>query len=101
MRRQVGLADVIQDVRGAPADERIDLDALALGFEQRRLPARRALKALAPGDPGLIPFQRLGQRQNLADFAAAVGVAGEEKAFRVFGRERRGVRFGDDDVFQA
>ena len=34
MTGQPGLGDVSQDVARAPADERIDLDPLALGLEQ-------------------------------------------------------------------
>ena len=69
--------------------ERVHLYALALGLEQRHLGALDRLEALAAGDPGLIALERLGERQHLADFAAAVGIAREQEFLGIFGVGQR------------
>ena len=76
-----------EHVARAPADQRIDLDPLALRLEQRQARARRALEALAAGYPRVEPFHRLGERADLADLAAAVRIAGEQEFLRVLGRQ--------------
>ena len=66
MARQSRVSDIFQDVARAPADQRIDLDPLALRLEQRQGCAQLALKTLSAGDPGVISFNRLGKRTNLS-----------------------------------
>ena len=87
-RGRPGLVDIGEHVLRLPADQRVDLDPVALGLEQRQSGARRALETLAPGDPGVIALHRLGERTDLADLAAAVGIAREQELFRVLLRER-------------
>src|SRR6202453_2943541 len=91
---QSGVGNVFQHVARAPADERVDLDPLALGFEQRQGRARRALKTLTAGDPGVKSFHRLGEWADLTDLAAAVRIAGEQKSLGVFLRRGLGMRLG-------
>src|SRR5947209_1084743 len=79
MARQASLLDIGEDVRRAPADQRIDLHPLALGFEQGQAGAGRALEALSSGDPGVVARKRLAERADLPDLAAPIGVAGEQK----------------------
>src|SRR6516164_5790635 len=67
MPGQSGVRDIFEHVARAPADERVDLDALALRLEQRQGRARRALKTLAAGDPGVKSLHRLGERTDLTD----------------------------------
>src|SRR6202020_191557 len=100
MPGQSGVSDIFQHVARAPADERVDLDPLALGFEQRQGRARRALKTLTAGDPGVKSLHRLGERADLANLAAAVRIAGEQKSLGVFLRRGLGMRLGDNDVGQ-
>jgi hypothetical protein len=101
MARQVGLADIVEHLPGAPADQRIDLHPVAFGLEQGQRRARRALKALAAGDPGVEAFHCGGQRPNLADLAASVGVARKQPLLRVFLGDGLGLRLGVDHVGQA
>src|SRR5580704_10219574 len=95
---QSGVRDIFQHVARAPADKRVDLDPLSLGFEQRQGRARRALETLTAGDPGIKPLHRLGERTDLTDIAAAVRIAHEQKFLRIFLRHRLGMRLGDNDV---
>ena len=46
MARQAGLADIVEHVLRAPADQRVHLHPLALGLEQGQAGARRALQTL-------------------------------------------------------
>src|SRR5271170_1212842 len=94
MPGQSGVGDIFQNVARTPADERVDLDPLAFGFEQRQGRARRALETLTAGDPGVKPFHSLSERTHLTDLAAAVRVAGEQKFLRVLVRERLRFRLG-------
>src|ERR1700677_2983720 len=66
---QSGVGNVFQHVARAPADERVDLDPLTLGFEQRQGRARRALETLTASDPRIKAFNGLGERTDLADIA--------------------------------
>src|ERR1700677_312857 len=100
MPGQSRVSDIFQHVARAPADERVDLDPLALGFEQRQGRARRALKTLTAGDPGVKSFHRLGEWADLTDLAAAVRIAGEQKSLGVFLRRGLGMRLGDNDIGQ-
>src|SRR3984885_5693136 len=93
-----GVSDIFQHVARAPADERVDLDPLALRFEQRQGRTRRALKTLTAGDPGVKSFHRLSEWADLTDLAAAVRIAGEQKFLGVFLRRGLGMRLGDNDV---
>src|SRR5271154_2140738 len=61
MPRQSGVSDIFQHVARTPTDKRVDLDALALGFEQRQGRPDCGLEPLAAGDPGVKPFHRLGE----------------------------------------
>src|ERR1700736_2455721 len=69
--------DVRVDALGVPVDERMDLpDAVALRpLHLRRLRAARRLLAPDARDPGAVGLERLEKRLDLADVAAAVGVA--------------------------
>src|SRR5918992_2549629 len=69
--------DVEPDLALVPVGERVDLpDAVALGpLELRGLRAAGRLVAPDPGDPRVVGLQRLEQRLDLADVAAAVGIA--------------------------
>src|ERR1700678_529318 len=98
MPGQSGVGDIFQHVARAPANERVDLDPLALGFEQRQGRARRALKTLTAGDPGVKSFHRLGEWADLANLAAAVRIAHEQNFLRIILRRRFGIRLGDSDV---
>src|SRR3984885_5766015 len=100
MPRQSGVSDIFQHVARAPADQRVDLDPFALGFEERQGRARRALETLTAGDPGVKPFHRLGEWADLTDLAAAVRIAGEQKSLGVFLRRGLGMRLGDNDIGQ-
>ena len=60
-----------------------------------------ALETLTPGDPGVKSFHRLGEGANLADIAAAVRIAHEQKFLRVLLRHGLRLRLGDDDVGQS
>src|ERR1700728_2780276 len=101
MPGQSGVSDIFQHVARTPADERVDLDPLALRFEQGQGRARRALETLTAGNPGVKSFHRVGEGSHLADLAAAVGIAGEQKLLRVLLRERLGLWLGEDDVGQS
>ena len=101
MAGQAGLGDVGEHVLGAPADQRIDLDPFALGLEQRQGRARYALETLSPGDPGVVALHRLGEGTNFSDFAAAVGVAGEQEFLRLLLRDGVGAGSALDHVGQA
>ena len=98
MARQAGFRDVVEHFARAPADQRIDLDPLAFRFEQRQVRARRALEAFAAGDPRVIAVHRLGKRADLADVAAAVGIAGEQEFLRVLRGQNVGVRGRRDHI---
>ena len=74
MARQFVPVEISEEHRRVPSGERIDLDAIAFGLEQGERGARRALVSLASGDPGLEGRERLGERVDLADAAAAIGV---------------------------
>src|ERR1700722_19868175 len=95
MSGQSGVSDIFEHVARVPADQRIDLDPLALGFEQRQGRARRALETLPAGDPGVKPLDRLGERTHFTNLAAAVGIAHEQKFLLVLLSERLRVRLGD------
>src|SRR5262245_49447671 len=71
------------DLLRRPGRERIDLDVRRVSLEGRDRSARRGLVALASGDPGTEGLQRLGQRLDLAEAAALVGVDGEQGAARI------------------
>ena len=60
-----------------PVGERVDLeDLVALRpLHLRRVDAARRLVAANPRDPGVVRLQRLDERLDLADVAAAVGIA--------------------------
>src|SRR5580704_11553073 len=75
MPGQSCVGDIFQHVACATADKRVDLDPLALGFEQRQGRARRALETLTAGDPGVKSLHGLGEGADLTDLAAAVRVA--------------------------
>src|SRR3984957_2453128 len=94
MPRQSGVSDIFQHVARAPADQRVDLDPLALGFKQRQGRARRALETLTTGDPRIKPFHRLGEGTDFADIAAAVRIAHEQKFLRVLLRHGLSMRLG-------
>src|SRR3984957_4181737 len=97
MPRQSGVSDIFQHVARAPADQRVDLDPFALGFEERQGRARRALETLTARDPGVKPFHRLGEGTDLADIAATVRIAHEQKFLRVLLRHRLCMRLGDNE----
>src|ERR1700735_4857975 len=88
MSGQSSVGNIFQYVARTPADERVDLDPLALRFEQRPGRARRTLETLAPGDPSVKPFHSLGERPDLTNLAAAVRIGGEQKFLRIFLSER-------------
>src|ERR1700735_1292686 len=98
MPGQSGVSDIFQHVARAPADERVDLDPLALRFEQRQGRARRALKTLTAGDPGVKSLHRLGEWADLADLAAAVRVARKQEFLGVLLGHRLDIRLGDNDI---
>src|SRR5271154_4605813 len=98
MPRQSGVSDIFQHVARTPPDERVDLDPFALGFEQRQGRARRALETLAAGDPGVKSLHGLRERADLADFAAAIRIAHEQKFLRILLGHRVSMRFGYNDV---
>ncbi len=60
-----------------PVGERVDLeDLIALRpLDLRRLGSARRLVAADAGDPGVVRLERLHERLDLADVAAAVGIA--------------------------
>src|SRR6476661_10105409 len=68
--------DVGPDALLVPVGERVQLpDLVALGpLHLRRLRAARRLVAADAGDPGVVRLERVQQRLDLADVAAAVGV---------------------------
>src|SRR5213080_4411872 len=68
--------DVGPDALLVPVGERVELpDVVAVRPLQLRGPdAARRLVAADPGDPGVVRLERLEQRLDLADVAAAVGV---------------------------
>src|SRR5512132_2361530 len=68
--------DVAPDEPLVPVDERMDLpDAVALRpLHLRRRGARRRLVAADPGDPRAVRLERLQERLNLADVAAAIRI---------------------------
>src|SRR6266540_1402546 len=82
--------DVGLDALRVPVDERLDLpDAVALRpFDLLRIGAGRALLAADAGDPRVVFGQRALERLDLADVAAAVGVALPEAIGRVDRAER-------------
>src|SRR5579885_2193976 len=85
----------------APMRERIDFDARAIGLEERKAFARMRLKAFAAADPGAIALERSRERQDLAQLAAAVGIARPEEILSVlFGKLHR-VRLDRDGIRQA
>ena len=69
--------DVRPDALLVPVGERVHLpDAVALRpLDLRRRRAARRLVAADAGDPGTVGLERLDQRLDLADVAAAVGIA--------------------------
>ena len=69
--------DVRLDALGVPVDERVDLpDVVALApLDLLGVLAGQALLAADPGDPGVVGLERALERLDLADVAAAVGVA--------------------------
>src|SRR5436309_7397852 len=69
--------DVRPDALLVPVRERVHLpDAVALRpLDLRGLGAARRLVAPDAGDPGVVRLERLQQRLDLADVAAAVGIA--------------------------
>src|SRR5277367_3828777 len=98
MPGQSGVGNIFQHVARTPADERVDLDPLALGFEQRQGRARRALETLTASDPGVKSLHRLSERTDLANLAATVRIAGEQKFLGVLLGHRLDIRLGDNDV---
>src|SRR5215211_818060 len=68
--------EVRRDALGVPVDERLDLpDVVALGvLDLLGVRARGGLLAADAGDPGLVRLERLHERLDLADVAAAVGI---------------------------
>src|SRR5439155_2561749 len=68
--------DVGPDVLLVPVGERMELpDAVAVRpLELRRRRAARCLVAADARDPGVVRAQRLEQRLDLADVAAAIGI---------------------------
>src|SRR5215211_985108 len=68
--------EVRGDPLGVPVDERLNLPhVVALGMlDLLGVRARRGLLAPDAGDPGLVRLERLDERLDLADVAAAVGI---------------------------
>ena len=58
-------------------------------------------KPLRAGDPGVKSFHGLGEGTDLADIAAAVRIAHEQKFLRILLRHGLGLRLGHDDVGQS
>ncbi len=84
MRRQIVRLEISFDVVVRPGRERVELDTRAVALEERQRRARRRLEAFAPGDPGVVILERLRQRLDLADRAAAVRVARPKEVFGIF-----------------
>ena len=75
MTRQLVPREIGLDPLGAPVRERIELDAAVDALDQRQLIPPAALVALAAVDPGGEALERARQRLDLAQRAAAVGIA--------------------------
>ena len=71
--RQLVLRDVVVDVVIGPRDERVDLDDAFGGVvgDDRRVGALGGVDALQAGDPRRLARQRLVERDDLAQLAAA------------------------------
>src|SRR4029434_11009957 len=69
--------DVIPDLAARPGGQRIDLDQAVsrVPLDYADVGARRRLIAPERGDPGVVAFERRGQRLDLANAAAEVRVA--------------------------
>ena len=67
----------------APIGKRIDLQAAIFNLETGQRAARRRLECLATGELRVETRQSLLQRQDLADFAAAIGVIRPAQAIAV------------------
>src|SRR6266540_1258227 len=91
--RDVVRLDVAPDLLLAPVRERLDLpDAVPIGaLDLPRVSTRRRLVPADTGDPGVVGLERLDERLDLADVAAAVGVPFPEVRALLF------VLLGDGD----
>src|ERR1700720_1897729 len=87
--RQVEGLEIVSNLDRLPVCERIDFYAAALSFKQGHGTTRERLKPFAAADPGVIAFERFGQRQDLADFATAAGIACPKEVVRIFHRKQR------------
>src|SRR5262249_4601045 len=92
---------VAQYAARRPMRERIDLDPAAFAFDERKVTARGRLKPFASADPSVITVKRFGERQDLADFAAAIRIGRPKEIFRIFPFEEIGVWPDGFDIRQA
>src|SRR6516162_6719937 len=87
MRRQVRIAIDRLDLLARHIGEGIELQPRTVVLEDRNRAADATLKALASVDPGVKRLQRAGQRLDLADAAACIGIGKPEIALGIFARQ--------------
>ena len=105
VRGEIVLRDVGVELVFRPVRQRVELEPArhiaAVHFEARQSGAGGGLEALAPGDRCVELRHRAGQRLDLANLAAAVGIERPAQAIGVAFREADGIWFDDDQVSQA
>ena len=98
---QIVFLEIGVEIVLGPVAERVDLEPAVLDLEARQVLAGDRLERLAAGYPAVEPGLARGQRLDLADLAAAVGIVGPAQAASSFAASTAGSGVTDRVVAQA